>query len=254
VIGSTPTLFMVLGPPRSGTTVLSDWAMESSGSYCVHEVLPTIEQDATAAEMLQTLRDFARTGADRLEKHGQREFMNWRNVVTEGDPGVLGWKEPLTGGPECELLDPRLTRFMRAYRPRVVLLQRHPVDLVASGARREKTTSNWPGFGIHDMCGFWRQGIALRRSLEAQSWPVLCLRWEEICCEPKKTAASLSSYLGHLIEPTPGRERSAEYLARMRSEVSATHGWHANPGRALVDTRIIADLLGDLVEREGYAL
>lgn len=247
-----PTLCLVLGPPRSGTTLVSDWIMEARNSYCVHEVLPELDPVSSAAEIVTALRRYAATGEDRLGKPGQRAFIDWDTVDVEADPALLGWKEPIAG-PELEAtLAAPIETFLAQKDVRVVLLTRHPFDIVASGLRRAESTPNWPSYSMETLCRFWKQARLLRERLVSDGATLLCIRWEALALSPESAARSLTRFLGHEIVPTRGRERSAAYLRDMCNAVSPERGWITNPARDALDVEALLQMLGSDLLAEGY--
>jgi len=253
-LASKHGLCLVIGPPRSGTTLISDWIMEAADAYCVHEVLPDLPLQLSAEQIVARLYEFARTGEDRLKKPGQREFMNWDSVRTESKPLLLAWKEPLTGRDGDDQMAPSLEKVLSAYCPKVVLLQRHPMDVVASGLRRGKVTSNWPGYECKDLLAFWTHAVNLRKRLERLSMRPLCIRWETLATAPDQVASILSRHLGHPISASVGRERSESYVDTMKAQVHRSRGWCTNPARALVDRDQVAAQVGNMLVEEGYVM
>lgn len=247
-------LCLVLGPPRSGTTLVSDWIMESPGGYCVHEVLPELAPTLSAAQIVDRLRRYAASGRDRLEKPGQRAFIDWDTVCVEPNPAILGWKEPLTAAGAHERLPEPLETVLKLQQVRAIVLNRHPFDIVASGLRRAEATPNWPDYSIEALCSFWRQANVLRQRLKRCGTPLLCLQWEELALEPEQAAQALTRFTGQEIVASSGRERSRRYLADMRMGVSRERGWVTNPARNAFDLEAVTQILGDELGAEGYRL
>src|SRR5436309_1875203 len=89
-----PQIFFVTGPPRSGTTFLSDWITECPSAYCAHEIVGSIP-GTSPNEITRYLHKCAATGQDRLSKPVQREFLRWDHPYTKIAPTLLGFKEPI---------------------------------------------------------------------------------------------------------------------------------------------------------------
>jgi hypothetical protein len=258
-------LFFLTGAPRSGTTVVSDWIMESPGAYCAHEIMPLIGAAASPSEILKVLRSCAETGADRLDKPGQRMFMNWQEIAVERQPRLLGWKEPMVdstiGDPDSahwsDLLTSRISCFLRHYDAPTVVLQRHPLDVLASAQQRAQATRNWPGYSTTQLCHFWLAARRFVQALERSRRQHLVLRWESLAIDPVLAAERLQAFLGHPISPSVGRERTPSYLHEMRATVCPRRGWISNPARGLLQpsaTDEILKTLGTELAVAGYEL
>jgi hypothetical protein len=260
---ATPArLVLVTGPPRSGTTFVSDLISEVPGAYCVHEVAAHLCELAPRM-IVDRLLDFAQSGRDRLDKPLQRTFLNWDEPPTTDAPELLGLKEPVTwksrdaGDADGFGFPPWLDRFVFATGARVVLLIRHPLDIVASSRRRAVETPNWPGFSTVELCDFWRTTLGISTRLQAKGWPLLLLHWEDLMLRPTAVREQLETFLDLTLPPFQGNERSAFYLERLARQVSRERGVEEGASRRLVtdeDRAIVADRLEEAMVRQGYAL
>jgi hypothetical protein len=249
-----PTLFLVTGPPRSGTTFLSDWITECPDAYCVHEVVEHLA-DRADHEILDYLRACASTGADRLGKPAQREFLRWDSPRTVGAPRVLGLKEPLVW--PADAVPYAVGEFMIKHRARIVVTIRHPYDLVASGRHRAAHTTNWPGFSVAEHCRFWSESLRLHARYEARGCPAILLRWEELVLEFDRTRSLVDALLGIQLPVFYGNEQDPEYVLALRQKVSLERGVTVESKRGLLtddDVASIRRLLGRECQALGYEL
>ncbi|MCX0246591.1 hypothetical protein [Streptomyces drozdowiczii] len=248
----------VTGAPRSGTTYISDWLTQLDDAYCVHEVLTDLKgkpsEDAFAA-----LNAYASSGADRLDKVRQREFLSWPSEGLEArDLELLAWKEPVAwaGGGLDAVPDP-LGTLLRTRCNQAVVTVRHPFDVVASGRRREAATSNWRPLSVEAHCAYWLSTLQLIRDLELQGCDVLVLRWEGLLADPSAHAVRLGKFVKRELPAFEGYEREPEELVSMRACVHPEGGLVGHASRMYLtksDTQEIHRLLQAEATELGYDL
>lgn len=248
--------FFVSGAPRSGTTFVSDWLTQLPDTYCVHEVLADLK-GRPAEEVLPALLRYAATGADRLDKCLQREFLSWPETGLEKDtPHLLGWKEPVTWGRDgIDAVPQPLRAALHKWCSKAVIIIRHPSDVVASGRRREATTNNWRSLSVEEHCTYWLSALDLIRDLESLGVEVLVLRWEDIIADPENSGLRLGDLIGRKLPLFTGYERDANELRILRSCVNATRGLLGHPSRGYLtadDEWEIRQMLGVRISEFGY--
>jgi hypothetical protein len=248
----------VTGAPRSGTTYVSDWLTQLEDAYCVHEVLTDLK-GRPAEEAFAALNAYASSGADRLDKVRQREFLSWPSKGLETrDLGLLAWKEPVAweGGGLDAVPDP-LGTLLRTHCSQAVVTVRHPFDVVASGRRREASTSNWRPLSVEAHCAFWLSTLQLIRDLERQGCAVLVLRWEDLLADAGANAARLGEFVKRELPAFEGYEREPEELASMRACVHPERGLVGHTSRTYLtesDKEEIRRLLLAEATELGYEL
>ncbi|MFD7708854.1 hypothetical protein ACFV6E_08850 [Streptomyces sp. NPDC059785] len=248
--------FFVTGAPRSGTTYVSDWLTQLEDAYCVHEVLADLRH-RSPEEALAALEVYARSGADRLDKVRQREFLAWPSQGLETPvPGLVGWKEPVTwerGG--LSAVPEPLGTLLRRHCEKAMVTVRHPFDVVASGRRREATTSNWRPLSVAEHCAFWLSTLDVIRDLKAQGTEVLVLHWESLLADPGSSAVRMGELLNRTLLAFDGYEREPEELSSMRACVDPQRGLSGHASRRYLtetDRQEISLLLSVEAAELGY--
>lgn len=253
---TTDRFLFVTGSPRSGTTYVSDWLTQLPDVYCVHEVLSEL-RDWPPAQVLQALLGYARAGSDRLAKPLQREFLSWPDsgLQTEA-PMLLGWKEPVTWRPGGLAACPEpLRTALRQQCDRAVVTLRHPFDVVASGRRRERSTTNWRPLSIEEHCEYWFSALELAGDLDRVGAQVLVLRWESMVVDPAGTADRLGELIGLRLPEFAGYERTGDELSGLRAAIDQERGLVDHPHRDALtgpDRDRIWQLVGNAATGMGY--
>lgn len=207
------------------------------------------------------LLEYARTASDRLGKPGQREFLRWDDAIGKTSLRILGLKEPIVwprgASRGIESTGPlALWRWLSEYDVSVLILTRHPLDVVASGKRRALTTTNWPGYSTNQLCEFWLSSAHTASELRRKGCNLLILRWESIILQPRLVAKQLEKWIGQSFPDFTGHEREPRDLNDLRVRVSLSEGVRHNPDRALLgddDRRIVAATLSDPAAWDGYS-
>jgi hypothetical protein len=248
-----PFLF-VTGPPRSGTTFLSDWITETEDAYICHEVLPELG-GLSLAEMWKFLESLAQTSLDRMQKPKQLEFLAWRERRRQSIPRVLGLKEPVTWTSEEP---PEALRALLLHaQSRCIALVRHPFDVVNSGLRRGQTSRNWPGYSVEEHCRLWLQTSSVIAWVRSHAIPALVIHWEELILSQATVKEQIEEFIGFPLAAFNGFERSPDELEYYRRRVSRTHGICEDGQRSFlssVDRECIAAMLTQQAEAYGYRL
>lgn len=248
-----PFLF-VTGPPRSGTTFLSDWITETDDAYVCHEVLPELS-GLSLAEMWSFLESCAQTSIDRMQKSKQLEFLAWRERRRQSVPRVLGLKEPITWTSEEP---PEALRALLLHsQSRCIALVRHPFDVVISGFRRAQSSRNWPGYSVEEHCRLWLQVSSVIAWARSRSIPVLVLLWEDMILSQITVKKRIEEFIGFQLPTFNGFERNPDELEYYRRTVSRTHGVCDHGQRSLlsgVDRQCVSAMLGLQAEAYGYRL
>ncbi len=248
------TFLFVTGAPRSGTTFVSDWISETEDSYVCHEVLPELAGMPVEA-MWAYLANCARTGMDRMGKVKQLEFMSWQERQRTAVPRILGLKEPVAwDGSEA----PQPIASLLAAKPSLcIVLIRHPYDVVTSGMRRGRQTSNWPGYSVNDHCRLWLQTLALAGWVRRMGTPVLLVRWEELFLEHEAVKEKIEEFVGVSLPGFTGFERRPTELAFYAKNVSKAHGLRDADRRqelSNADRDEIKAVVGSEAREMGYCL
>jgi hypothetical protein len=248
----------VTGAPRSGTTFVSDWLSQLPDCYCAHEVLADLA-GRTPDEAIAALALYAASGSDRLTKLRQREFLQWpSDGLSKVSATLIGWKEPVTwprGG--LGAVPEPLRSLLRTRCRQAVVAVRHPFDVVASGRRREATTTNWRPLSVVEHCNYWLSTLDLIRGLAEAGSQVLVLHWEEMVADPAGSARDLGRLLHRVLPNFDGYERGREELQTMRTCVDRKYGLVGHEQRRYLsddDQDEIRRLLRSEAEDLGYAL
>jgi Sulfotransferase family len=248
-----PFLF-VTGPPRSGTTFLSDWITETEDAYVCHEVLPELS-GLNLAERWAFLESRAQTSMDRMQKPKQLEFLAWRERRRQSVPRVLGLKEPVTWTSEEP---PEALRALLLHaQSRCIALVRHPFDVVISGLRRGQSSRNWPGYSVEEHCRLWLQVSSVIAWARSHAIPVLVLPWEDLILSQATVKERIEEFIGFPLPAFNGFERSPDELEYYRRTVSRTHGVCDDGQRSLLsglDRQRITAMLAPQAEAYGYRL
>lgn len=247
-------LFFLTGAPRSGTTFLSDWITTAPNAYCVHEVLPELRQ-CHPEHRVALLQEFSRTSADRLGKPLQREFLNWEHVCAKQNPEVLGLKNPwIWNEPTPEA---SITETSPSLLARVIVLMRHPFDMVASGFERGLKTRNWPNYTAAMHVGFFRAVTEFVQGWRNSGKALLLIRYEDLLLRPEQIRTSIEEFLGVTLNSFSGNEHEAGYFDRLSSSATIRLGTPENSKRALLsaaDRDVIRRTIDECSFDTGYDL
>ena len=168
--------FFITGAPRSGTTFLSDWITQSKEAYCVHEVLNDI-RGKSVEDLTLYMANCSKNGYDRFSKTQQLKFLDWQKIKVKTDPTVLGLKQPIIWF-STENFRADLHNFFDLKPLKMIVLIRHPFDVIASGKHRANHTNNWPNYSTEDHCKFWQTSFDLIESWNHDSKDNLVIFWK----------------------------------------------------------------------------
>lgn len=250
-----PTIFFVTGPPRSGTTFLSDWITECTTAYCAHEIidsLPAPDPDGITTY----LHDCAATGKDRLSKTLQRDFLRWDHPRTKIAPPVLGFKEPIVWR-SVDALPYAVAGYLEAVRARCIVTTRHPYDVIISGKERAARTRNWPTFGVAEHCELWCTALPMADFYHKRGLATLLIRWERLILEFAEVRNELQDFLHINLPLFAGNERSNDYIASLRTRISMSGGVRDRHLRAQLSNEeraIVRNITGGACSCLGYTL
>lgn len=238
--------FFVSGPPRSGTTFLSDWLTEVDGVYCAHEVLGELSQINDFNQIPVFLQNLAATGADRYNKKFQHEFLDWSYIKVEKFPICLGIKNPWIWD-SIQTLPKQLLWLIRDFDASIIVIVRHPYDTMASGVHRKLFTKNWPFSTVYEHCQTWKWCIEQLDMIKNLS-NCLIVHWEELICSYLTVKGQIESHLAIKLPDFIGYEVTKDTLSSFASNTSRSLGYTANSKRQLLSQHDLAVIKQELSE------
>jgi len=95
---------------------------------------------------------------------------------------------------------PMVPHLRRAFpNGRMLVIMRHPVDVLASYWRRHASDPNapWAEISVDEFCGVWAESVALVMSY-TRKWPesVLLVRYEDFTADPAAVFARVCAFIG----------------------------------------------------------
>lgn len=232
--GRPPSLALVTGCPRSGTTAVLQWLGgqpgvssldESRILFAAHRFLDEVDRFTVLADRRRQLLRLARSAV--LEHYA---------AVCRGSPRVLVDKEPLE---PIALPDGGYDRFLghvRALLPtlRILYLVRHPVPTIWSMMNRRWGYSLASGemhdFSLDDCIATWRENAALGFRLRDER-RVRLSRFEDLISDPSAESDRFLRFLGvrggspFAPQPTASVAFDAADRARILDETATERLW-----------------------------
>ncbi len=233
-------VFYVGGPPRSGTTFISDWITQAPEAYCAHEISARISNKKDE-EVVQLLLGYAASGNDRYGKRKQREFLDWENIPVKKAPEQLGFKQPVVwqNPADCPAVADRFIDRMKGKR---ILIFRHPIDMIASAKHREKTTANWPGYSVKELCAFWKCAFEHTQNWAKDPDRLHVVQWERLLLDHDAEKALLERFLSLKLPQFAGYENSSEYFKILQRTTSFEQGVTGNKKRELLSPQEVKQI------------
>lgn len=215
LVGSRPHTFaLITGPPRSGTTAMSEWLgtqpgvralSESRILIAAHRFLQEVGRlkslDRSSAELE------ARIGGLVFGYYGDRHWLLGRSILVDKEP--LG-HIALSDGSHSDFLENVLRISPGA---KLVLMIRHPIATIWSMQQRAwgySLVHGTPARGsLEEDIGRWRAAAGVVAEYSSRPDTLLC-RFEELVRNPDEESARILDFLGVEngvpFEPQPTRD------------------------------------------------
>lgn len=201
LVGARPNSFaLITGPPRSGTTAMSEWLGTQPGVTALSEsrILIAAHRFLQEVSRLESLNRSAaeleaRIGGVVFGYYGDRHWLFGRSILVDKEP--LG-HIALSDGSHSEFLENVLRISPGA---KLVLMIRHPIATIWSMQQRAwgySLAQGTPTRGsLEEDIGRWRRAAAVVAEYASRPDTLLC-RFEELVRHPDEESARVLDFLG----------------------------------------------------------